>query len=274
MSVTAILASTALLAHLLDGFGFVPPLRSAPPSGLFEVPMFPSVHAAFVSFTSRFEGSTDFMYLDDLGLVTVGKGNLIDRSLIEADFANASAPALELLWFRADGRQATPDEVRAEWQRVKALQPMRGSGGGAFARGAKLHATAGSIAKLIEKDLEENEAELRKVLTEFATYPADAQLAIHDMAWAMGAEFTNGYPHWTEAVQRGDWTTAAAECAIAHPRNTSIDARNAANKVLFANAAAVVVRGLPRETLYYPRDLSRETLPPPPPPTNPNLGSV
>ena len=258
-----IVASAALIAHMLDSFG---ELRLLPGASTYEgptaeePPMYSSVHAAFVAFTTRFEGSTDYMYPDQEGLVSSGRGNLLDLSL-DGGAARATpwTPALRLSWTKADGTLATPDEVRLEWYRAKSYPPSTwGWGGGAFAKGAQLHATPASIASLIEAELTSFEAELRKTLNTYDASPADAQLAILDMAWAMGPGFPHAYPHWTAAVLAGDWVTAALECAISHPVNASITARNAANALLFRNAAQVTARKLAAEALYYPRDLAAE----------------
>jgi len=256
------IASATLIAHLLEAFAAppAPGLEEFTSVFLEEPPMFPGVHAAFTTFTARFEGSTRFMYLDDRGLVTVGKGNLIDMSLDPSGRGRLLpfAPAFELEWEDASGRPANQIQIRAEWMRVKQLQAMKGDGGGAFGKGAQLFATAASIAKLIEADLADDERVLRNLLPGYDTFEADAQLAILDMAWAMGPGFVHGYPRWTAAAIAGQWGTAAQECAITHPVNDSITARNAANALLFRNAAQVRARKLAAEALYYPRDLEAE----------------
>ena len=40
--------------------------------------MFAAVQSSFPAFSGRFEGRVPYMYLDVLGLVTVGVGNLVD----------------------------------------------------------------------------------------------------------------------------------------------------------------------------------------------------
>lgn len=274
---TPYVAGAAFVARLLVPFALVPSAPSwRPPAFLdlppeSEPPVYPSVHTVFVSFSETFEGLTSFMYLDQLGLVTVGVGNLIDESEYPAGTSNPAGPALKLSWQHKGGAPASPAEVLTEWERVKALQAMKGAGGSAFGKGALLFVTAESEAQLIEDQLVDNEAVLRSFLPNYDEIPADGELAIHDMAWAMGPLFLHGYPRFRAAVLAGDFATAADECAITHPVNSSIEARNHANRTLLRNAAQVLARGYPRANVFYPRDLAAEvpaTVPSPPPPVD------
>ncbi len=75
--------------------------------------MYPSVQSYFRIFSAPLEGCVPYMYLDVLGLVTVGVGNLVDPITL--------AQALPLRFknrpgIAAPGSPATPDQIAAEWQ--------------------------------------------------------------------------------------------------------------------------------------------------------------
>jgi len=78
--------------------------------------MFPSVQTAFRSFSEKFEGCVSYMYLDIKGLVTVGVGNLVDPvALAQAlPFRFKNKPEIP-----TPGAPATPDQIAAEWQKLK-----------------------------------------------------------------------------------------------------------------------------------------------------------
>lgn len=216
-----------------------------------------SVAAAFTSFTSRFEGVVSFMYLDVLGLVTTGIGNLIDPSGL----------ALDLPWRAADGRLATRREIAAEWMNVKSRQDMKMQGGMAYRSVTKLRLDGTGIDMLVARKLAQNEAELRRRFPDFDSWPADAQLATHSMAWACGPAFR--FPKLGEALLQRDFRQAAEECHMNEDGadrikgtaddNRGLAPRNVANKILYKNAACVVGMHLDPEELFYPTDLEAAT---------------
>ena len=200
---------------------------------------------AFAGFTGKFEGSLDFMYLDDHvapdgspdPLVTTGRGNLIDPV----------GAALALPWLhRGDDAPATQDEITAEWTTIKDLTDMAPYGGNAFRSYTSLYLAQVAIDDLDAATLAQNERVVSRYFPKWESFPADAQLGILSMAWAMGPGFPVGYPLFTIAANRGDWSTAAAESTIV--KNPPAG-RNAANKLLFTNAA----HASNPDTLYYPR---------------------
>lgn len=199
--------------------------------------MWPSIAKIWPAHCDRFEGCLGFMYLDTLGLVTTGRGNLIDP--IEA--------ALPLPWLnKATKTIVGADAISAEWRRVKAAQDLAPRGGGAFASMTVLFLSQPSIDALTARKLASNESTLASgpLSPVWIGLCADAQLACHSMAWALGAGFPGKYPKWTAAMLAGDWAGAAAECAISHPVNASILARNALNVRGFVWAATVANAGL------------------------------
>lgn len=231
--------------------------------------MYESVRVAVPGFTRPIEGSLDVMYLDQHRnaltgalepLVTTGDGDLIDRGEHVRDFAERAAPALALQWTRIDGgAAASPAEVVAEFRRVTCLASLALRGGGAFRKSAQLRVTQTSLQRLHVAQLVDIDARLRAALPKlWDELPADAQLALVDMALAMGTGYTAVYLKMMSALRARDWVTVAAECAITHPRNDAIRTRNHANALLFANAGAVDDRGLDPAVLYWPTPLDSD----------------
>ncbi|HEY7576167.1 MAG TPA: hypothetical protein VH855_01115 [Acetobacteraceae bacterium] len=169
------------------------------------------------------------MYLDVKGLVTTGMGNLIDP--VEA--------ALRLTWHTADGAIAAPDAVRHEWSRIKNNLPLAHLGAQAARRVATLHLDEADIEALILNKLDHDEAILKAnpAFADFDDWPADAQLGLLSMGWAMGPGFGPRFPHFSTACAAGDFATAARDCAISTAGNPGVARRNAANRQAFLFAA-------------------------------------
>lgn len=214
-----------------------------------------SVSSAYCKFTDKFEGNLTCMYLDEgevtsfnpqgIGLVTTGRGSLIDPV----------TSALRLPWKQAVGAGpnfsalATPDQVTAEWTKVKSLQSMRKQGGGAFYKVTSLRLAPADVdADTMARVSGMWNALLRR-FPNIDQACADAQLGVLSMAWAMGSGFV--FPKFQAAFLAGDFHTCAQECTI----QGNHAARNAANVTLFTNAWQVSARGLDPDKLYYPTDL-------------------
>jgi hypothetical protein len=217
--------------------------------------MHPSVHAAWKLFSEPLEGREYGMYLDVFGLVTCGVGNLID-SVSEAQ---------KLPWKRdSDGGLATPAEVRAAWTALKARQDLRNRSTRHARALTGLHLVDEDIDALVEKKLASNEAHITGWLPNFPNIPADAQLAILSMAWAVGPAFNTKFPNFTRAALAGKWWEAAAHGKIKEeddrgtPRedddipNPGVIPRNKANKLCFENASNVVANQADPRVLHWP----------------------
>lgn len=202
-----------------------------------------AVRDAFVTYTSPLEGVVHFMYCDVLGLVTTGIGNLIDPAQM----------ALGLPWLRADGSPATQREIAAEWMAVKARQDLKMQGGMAYKQVTRLHLDDAGVAALVMGKLDANDAFLIKRFPSFEDWPADAQLATHSLAWACGPAFR--FPKLAAALENQDFDTAAAECTI-HPEQGTIVKRNAAQRILYRNAAKVLACQLDPDELHWPNELT------------------
>ena len=216
--------------------------------------MRPAVAARFLEFTRPLEGTVEYMYVDVKGLVTIGIGNLIDPIGV----------ALALPFVKkVGGAAATPAEITTEWTLIKDAdnsKQLKTKGHTACTALTKLKLTDAAILDLCTRRLSSNELELKKV-KEFKTFdewPADAQLALQSMAWAMGGAFAAGtlWPSFRAACATMDFDGAAANCKMNESGNPGLIPRNAADVQLFKNAAAVMAgeadKYYNRDTLYYP----------------------
>jgi GH24 family phage-related lysozyme (muramidase) len=211
--------------------------------------MYDSVRKSWHSFSEPFEGRVPSMYLDILGLVTCGVGNLIDPV----------SEALRVPFYRdSDGGRATPDQVRAAWHALKERQDLKRRGV-SYARALTgLHMRDEDIDELVASRLASNEAFICKWLPAYPTIPADAQLGILSMAWAVGAGFNRKFPTFTKAALAGDWFAASAACTIREAGNPGVVPRNRANRVCFMNAHLVATHGLDRAALHWPAAVNVE----------------
>ena len=207
--------------------------------------MWPSVAAVWKTpFTQGFEGSTNYMYTDVENYVTTGYGNKIDPEPL----------ATQLPWKRkSTGVLASPTEVDGEWNTVK-------NGGNAYrstnaAKVTTLYLDEDAITQLFNSKTAAFEASARKIFPNYDNLPADAQLAIMSMLWAEGPGPPGGLSSFTtlvNAVNKNppDFATAAAQ---SHMQGNGIDKRNAADALLFQNAAVVTQKGLDKSALYWPQ---------------------
>lgn len=193
--------------------------------------MHPSVRDSLFGFNWPFEGYTDYMYLDVKGLVTVGVGCLIDPL------------PKGLPFYGLQGDRLTEDAIRAEWLVVKARQDLAPRGGAAFHHLTRGRLTHAGIRRLADERRDAMVKVLRERFPGWDEMPADAQLGILSMAWAMGPRFR--FPRFAAAVRRSDFEGAGRECEISSKGNPGVIPRNNANRLLFASAARVLREGLP-----------------------------
>ncbi len=213
-----------------------------------------SVLDAWHPFSEPLEGRVGHMYLDILGLVSCGVGILIDP--IEL--------AVRLPWKKQDGSPATEHEISEAWQRLKSRQELaRRHVSHAFAVTGLLLSDE-DIDTVVAKKLAQNAEFVReRHFPELATFPADAQLAIMSMAWAMGPGFPGKFPHFTKAVLSGNWAGAQADCTIREEGNPGVVPRNRANRICFANAEIGSRLGVSRQVLGWPNVMKPPSAPPP-----------
>jgi hypothetical protein len=214
----------------------------------------PSVLDVWHPFSEPLEGRIPHLYLDILGLVSCGVGLLVDPVEL----------AVRLPWRKRDGSPATDHEVREAWQRLKARQDL--------AQRHVSHALAVTGLLLSDEDIDAAVAKKLAANAEFvqqhhfpdfARFPADAQLGIMSMAWAMGPGFPTKFPHFTRAVLTGNWAGAQADCTIREEGNPGVVPRNRANRICFANAEIATRLGFERQVLGWPHVIKPPSAPPP-----------
>lgn len=207
-----------------------------------------SVRKAFKAFTIGHEGYTPFMYLDVKGLVTTGIGNLIDSP--------SSAKSLKWVYKGTDTRASGAD-IEAAWRLVKSRQDLKDRGGFAYASLTNIVLPDDEIDRLVTLTADRFINKLKKFFPGFDSWPADAQLGVLSMSWAMGPEFSVKYPRFTAALNKvvPDFETAAKESRISTEGNPGVASRNADNLTLFKNAAAVLAKGYDVSQLYWPNSI-------------------
>jgi len=220
--------------------------------------MFAATQQSFPAFSTKFEGRIPFMYLDIKGLVTVGVGNLVDpvEEAQALPFRFKNRPGIN-----ARGSPATPDQIAAEWRALKSDLSLAARGYKACEPITQLDLSDEAIDSLILKRLTQNESflERQQWFESFGSWPADAQMGLLSMAWAMGPAGPGNFPRFRAACQKLDFRTAAAQCKMNETGNPGLIPRNQANFTLFSNAAIVLAGeaegAFQRSNLYYPRAL-------------------
>ena len=114
----------------------------------------------------------------------------------------------------------------------------------------KLHLSPEGLESVVLGKLATVDAYMGQRWPEYETWPADAQLGVLSMAWAMGSAFY--FPHFSAAVRVQDFATAATECRMDDTHNRGLTPRNAANRLLFQNAAAVLASDADPDLLRWP----------------------
>jgi hypothetical protein len=221
--------------------------------------MWDSVKNAFWDFTAKLEGATPghvgvpFMYQDVTRLITTGIGNLIDTASPSPTVTQA---ALSLPWKRADGSLASPSDIAQEWLRIRNAPFNPANGGFQYGKIATLHLDDADIQNLGYSKLADFEKTLIRRFPNYPTWPADAQLGLISMAWGLGAGFN--YPKFVAAVSKNppDFVTAANESGMHDASGRPNVPRNAANRQLFLNAAAVQANGSDPSVLHWPQGVS------------------
>lgn len=188
---------------------------------LQEVPVDPTARAEFPALLVEFgEGSTLYGYPDNLGNITIGKGNLIP---------NLAA------WEALDWGDASENEIQTAWvvlqnaaAKVKRDGPERWPGGGHFAGLTHIRATQASIDALIETRLDEFDSAARLEWPGWDDAPPAAQSVLVRLYWACGPRPPHGMTRvgwpklwafwcakdWGTRLDDGTVTGCASECAI------------------------------------------------------------
>lgn len=169
------------------------------------------------------EGRIPHLYLDTLGLVTCAVGHLVPSAE-----AMASIDMVHL-----NGVPATFEEKKAEWERVKALEPSKLPA--YYAQRTTLRMTDATIDALQNADIATFHSALSHQMTGFDQFPQPVQEALLDMAFQLGAGgLVHKFPLLCNAVKAHDWDGCAEHCHRAGIQEW----RNTATAALFREGVA------------------------------------
>ncbi len=169
----------------------------------------------------RGEGCISHMYLDTVGKVTVGVGNMLPT--IEAatglPFHN-----------RETGNKASEDEIKHEYETVAGQKPAMAAT--SYKQYTTLDLSDEYIDELLDKRIAEFETGLKKDFQNYEQYPGAAKLGLMDMAFNLGnSGLINKFPSFTRAARAQNWQGCAEEC----DRRGISDERNDEVKKLFGS---------------------------------------
>lgn len=190
-------------------------------------------------------------YSDVKRLITTGAGILIDPLGL----------CLSHEWWIGE-RRATLVEVAEDWNALKTRA-------NAMTTAELLRWTASAQAPLTSIRLKADYAAAltlkrarlnfdyitKHLIPRLESAPADAQLGVLLLSWAVGAGFDKTNPPRTDfvdACNAEDWLLAAAHARLREAGNPGVVARNRHQDRCFANAATVKARGLDPAALWWP----------------------
>jgi GH24 family phage-related lysozyme (muramidase) len=193
------------------------------------------------------EGFYSSMYLDSVGLVTIGYGTMLPD-------ANTAAA---ISFIHKKGTVATVAEIRAAYNVIhsgsaaqKAALPKQKFGARHYEKVTDLRITQATASQLRDTHIDADYQQLRSIYPKFDDFPDAARIALFDMIYNLGAGHgktrhhratgLRAYVGMNAAIARGEWAKAAQLCH----RHGIPPARNAATAALFKSCAVVNV-GLP-----------------------------
>ncbi|MFJ2775243.1 peptidoglycan-binding protein [Kitasatospora sp. NPDC087315] len=199
-----------------------------------------SVQDAFIPFTEPLEGRVHFMYLDIKSLVSTGVGNLLDADDPSNLGSNAHLlpDAFTLNWVdKNSGASAAHADIEQEYQTVKssgtshALLPQKEAV-------TTLRIDDAAIDGLITSKLADFESQVkgRAAFSDLDNWPAEGQLGLFSMVWALGPLFH--FPNFEAAASADpvDWLTMARESHMTDTDNPGVVPRNVLDGLLFTLA--------------------------------------
>ncbi len=172
----------------------------------------------------RYEGKISHMYIDSNGFVTVGVGHLLK------DLASAQ----KLNFKKSNSIPATKNDIKADYEAVKKQPKNRFAS--FYKKYVKLKLLDANINTLTNKHIDSFEGELKRIFSDFSTYPSEVKFALFDIIFNVGmTDLNNKWPSFIKAVKLKDWTIAAKESNRKPPISAE---RNKYVKSLFEKAAS------------------------------------
>ncbi len=163
------------------------------------------------------EGTIPHMYLDTVGAVTVGVGNMMPTA--------AQAQALGFV-NRSTGKKATADEIKTDFDEVN--KQTKGKLASKYKVNTKLDLPDADINALLDTRIAGFKSELKGKFPDFDLYPARVQYALLDMAFNLGTVGVTKFTHFTAAIKLNTpegWLKAAKESnrpQVSAERNTAV----------------------------------------------------
>ena len=141
------------------------------------------------------------MYLDTVGKVTVGVGNMLPNA--------AAAQELPFV-VRATSKKASRDEIKTEFETVS--NKPKGLVAHRYKPYTKLDLPDEDIDTLLDARIAAFKRELKLRFPDFDSYPITVQFALTDMAFNLGTTgLVTKFPSFTKAIRDRDWLKAAGE---------------------------------------------------------------
>jgi GH24 family phage-related lysozyme (muramidase) len=177
-----------------------------------------------VKYLREHEGVVSYMYLDVVGLVTIGVGFMLPSP--------DAAEALNLVC-RDTRAPASAEQKRQDWESVHTQAKAKLAA--AYKPFTKLDLPDSEIDSELAKRLNDFTKNLNNRFPEFTAFPATVQIGLLDMIYSLGPRgLYHGYPKLCAAAETLDWKT----CAEQSSRGNVSGKRDADLKQLFLDAAS------------------------------------
>jgi GH24 family phage-related lysozyme (muramidase) len=155
--------------------------------------------AAWLSHFEQVEGRVDHMYLDGVGVVTIGIGCVVHD------------PMEFQMYRRQDGFLAVRAEIFSDYNSVKALPA--GKTADYYGKVCRLYLPNRFIDDLFKNRLNAFVDSVEASICKLDSYPDAAALAIVDMAFNLGLSgLKQKFPKFVNAFVAKDWHVCALEC--------------------------------------------------------------
>lgn len=187
-----------------------------------------------------------WMYLDSVGLITVGYGTMLPDlgAATSITFAHvkggAPASAVEIM--------AAHNLLHASSEAQKAAPPAKKYSAKHYEKVTDLRITLATASQLLDKHVDADYLQLQVIYPRFDSYPDNAKVVLFDMIYNLGAGHQKTRHHraaglrafglMNAAISRSDWATAAKYCL----RHGIPPDRNKETASLFNSCVATNVR--------------------------------
>ncbi|WP_320820749.1 glycoside hydrolase family protein [Thalassolituus sp.] len=154
----------------------------------------------------KYEGKLNHMYLDSKGYVTIGVGHLL--STVEE--------AQKLGFKDSNNLKASTEAIKTDYDEIKKQPANRLAV--FYKKHTKLTLPEIDINALTDKNIASFEGELKRIYSDFDTYPVDVRLALFDLIFNLGmTNLKNKWPTFNTAIKAKDWQKAADNSSRAAP---------------------------------------------------------